>query len=319
MNDKGKKQPLLVLAGPTAVGKTELSLRLAEELNGAVISVDSMQVYRYMDVGSAKIMPEERRGIPHYLIDVLDPEEDFNVFRFQQMAGEAIAEIREKGMLPILTGGTGFYIQAVLKNINFTENEDHQEIRRQMEELAQAQGTEEVYRELQKLDPEAAAEIHPHNVKRVIRAIEYYQMTGKPISAHNREQRERRSAYHSALFVLTDERQRLYENINRRVDHMMENGLVEEVRRLVGRGLTEDNVSMKGIGYRELFPYFRGEIALEQAVEEIKKDTRHFAKRQITWFKREEDAIWVNKRDFGYDEEKILAYLLKTWRELPED
>ena len=272
-----------------------------------------------MDVGSAKIMPEERRGIPHYLIDVLDPEEDFNVFRFQQMAGEAIAEIREKGMLPILTGGTGFYIQAVLKNINFTENEDHQEIRRQMEELAQAQGTEEVYRELQKLDPEAAAEIHPHNVKRVIRAIEYYQMTGKPISAHNREQRERRSAYHSALFVLTDERQRLYENINRRVDHMMENGLVEEVRRLVGRGLTEDNVSMKGIGYRELFPYFRGEISLEQAVEDIKKDTRHFAKRQITWFKREEDAIWVNKRDFGYDEEKILAYLLKTWRELPED
>jgi tRNA dimethylallyltransferase len=319
MNDKGKKQPLLVLAGPTAVGKTELSLRLAEELNGAVISADSMQVYRYMDVGSAKIMPEERRGIPHYLIDVLDPEEDFNVFRFQQMAGEAIAEIREKGMLPILTGGTGFYIQAVLKNINFTENEDHQEIRRQMEELAQAQGTEEVYRELQKLDPEAAAEIHPHNVKRVIRAIEYYQMTGKPISAHNREQRERRSAYHSALFVLTDERQRLYENINRRVDHMMENGLVEEVRRLVGRGLTEDNVSMKGIGYRELFPYFRGEISLEQAVEDIKKDTRHFAKRQITWFKREEDAIWVNKRDFGYDEEKILAYLLKTWRELPED
>ena len=156
MNDKGKKQPLLVLAGPTAVGKTELSLRLAEELNGAVISADSMQVYRQMDIGSAKIMPEERRGIPHYLIDVLDPEEDFNVFRFQQMAGEAIAEIREKGMLPILTGGTGFYIQAVLKNINFTENEDHQEIRRQMEELAQAQGTEEVYRELQKLDPSNA-------------------------------------------------------------------------------------------------------------------------------------------------------------------
>ena len=319
MNDKGKKQPLLVLAGPTAVGKTELSLRMAEELNGAVISADSMQVYRQMDIGSAKIMPEERRGIPHYLIDVLDPEEDFNVFRFQQMAGEAIAEIHEKGMLPILTGGTGFYIQAVLKNIDFTENEGHQEIRTQMEALAQAQGPEAVYRELQKLDPEAAAEIHPHNVKRVIRAIEYYQMTGKPISAHNREQRERRSAYHSALFVLTDERQRLYENINRRVDLMMENGLVEEVRRLVGRGLTEDNISMKGIGYRELFPYFRGEISLEQAVEEIKKDTRHFSKRQITWFKREEDAIWVNKKDFGYDEEKILAYLLKTWKELPED
>ena len=319
MNDKGKKQPLLVLAGPTAVGKTELSLRLAEELNGAVISADSMQVYRQMDIGSAKIMPEERRGIPHYLIDVLDPEEDFNVFRFQQMAGEAIAEIHEKGKLPILTGGTGFYIQAVLKNIDFTENEGHQEIRAQMEALAQAQGPEAVYRELQKLDPEAAADIHPHNVKRVIRAIEYYQMTGKPISAHNREQRARRSAYHSALFVITDERQRLYENINSRVDLMMENGLVEEVRRLVGCGLTEDNISMKGIGYRELFPYFRGEISLEQAVEEIKKDTRHFAKRQITWFKREEDAIWVNKRDFGYDEEKILAYLLKTWKELPED
>ena len=266
-----------------------------------------------------KLPEQERRGIPHYLIDVLDPEEDFNVFRFQQMAGEAIAEIHEKGMLPILTGGTGFYIQAVLKNIDFTENEGHQEIRTQMEELAQAQGPEAVYRELQKLDPEAAAEIHPHNVKRVIRAIEYYQMTGKPISAHNREQRARRSAYHSALFVITDERQRLYENINRRVDLMMENGLVEEVRRLVDRGLTEDNISMKGIGYRELFPYFRGEISLEQAVEEIKKDTRHFAKRQITWFKREEDAIWVNKKDFGYDEEKILAYLLKTWKELLED
>lgn len=317
---KLKKKPVLVLTGPTAVGKTALSLKLAAAVNGAVVSADSMQVYRGMDIGSAKILPEERQGIPHYLIDVLEPEEDFNVALFKDMALRAMQEIWKNGQVPIITGGTGFYIQAVLRDIDFSESEGKSDIRSAYEKLAEERGPEALHSILAEKDPEAAREIHPNNLKRVIRALEFYDQTGTPISRHNEEQRAKASPYCYLYFVLNDDRKRLYERIDRRVDQMIDAGLVDEVRRLKSRGLTENNVSMKGLGYKELFPYLDGKCTLAEAAEIIKRDTRHFAKRQITWFKRESGIIWINKNEFNYEDDAILNYMLTLWREkLNED
>ena len=311
---KLKKKPVLVLTGPTAVGKTALSLKLAAAVNGAVVSADSMQVYRGMDIGSAKILPEERQGIPHYLIDVLEPEEDFNVALFKAMALRAMQEIWKNGKVPIITGGTGFYIQAVLRDIDFSESEGKSDIRSAYEKLAEERGPQALHAILAEKDPEAAREIHPNNLKRVIRALEFYDQTGTPISRHNEEQRAKDSPYCYLYFVLNDERKRLYDRIDRRVDQMIDAGLVDEVRRLKARGLTENNVSMKGLGYKELFPYLDGKCTLSEAVEIIKRDTRHFAKRQITWFKRESGIIWINKNEFDYEDDAILNYMLALWR-----
>ena len=311
---KLKKKPVLVLTGPTAVGKTALSLKLAAAVNGAVVSADSMQVYRGMDIGSAKILPEERQGIPHYLIDVLEPEEDFNVALFKDMALRAMQEIWKNGQVPIITGGTGFYIQAVLRDIYFSESEGKSDIRSAYEKLAEERGPQALHAILAEKDPEAAREIHPNNLKRVIRALEFYAQTGTPISRHNEEQRAKDSPYCYLYFVLNDERKRLYDRIDRRVDQMIGAGLVDEVRRLKARGLTENNVSMKGLGYKELFPYLDGKCTLSEAVEIIKRDTRHFAKRQITWFKRENGIIWINKNEFNYEDDAILNYMLALWR-----
>lgn len=311
---KLKKKPVLVLTGPTAVGKTALSLKLAAAVNGAVVSADSMQVYRGMDIGSAKIPPEERQGIPHYLIDVLEPEEDFNVALFKAMALRAMQEIWKNGQVPIITGGTGFYIQAVLRDIDFSESEGKSDIRSAYEKLAEERGPQALHAILAEKDPEAAREIHPNNLKRVIRALEFYDQTGTPISRHNEEQRAKDSPYCYVYFVLNDERKRLYDRIDRRVDQMIGAGLVDEVRRLKARGLTENNVSMKGLGYKELFPYLDGKCTLSEAVEIIKRDTRHFAKRQITWFKRESGIIWINKNEFNYEDDAILNYMLALWR-----
>lgn len=309
-----EKKKVIVLTGPTAVGKTKLSIGLAKAVNGAIVSADSMQVYRHMDIGSAKIKKEEMQGVDHYLIDVLDPEDDFNVFLFQKMAKEAMEEIWSQGKVPIITGGTGFYIQAVLRDIEFSENDGKSEEREQYEKLAEEKGAEYLHDLLAARDPAAAEQIHANNIKRVIRALEYFDQTGEKISEHNEEQREKESPYTYLYFVLNDERSRLYERIDRRVDEMIGEGLVDEVRSLMERGLTEDHVSMKGLGYKELFPYLRGECSLEEAVEIIKRDTRHFAKRQITWFKREGEIIWINKDDFDYDEDAILEYLVMLWR-----
>uniref|UniRef100_I5AQS9 tRNA dimethylallyltransferase n=1 Tax=Eubacterium cellulosolvens (strain ATCC 43171 / JCM 9499 / 6) TaxID=633697 RepID=I5AQS9_EUBC6 len=309
-----EKKKVIVLTGPTAVGKTKLSIGLAKAVNGAIVSADSMQVYRHMDIGSAKIKKEEMQGVDHYLIDVLDPEDDFNVFLFQKMAKEAMEKIWSQGKVPIITGGTGFYIQAVLRDIVFSKNDGKSEEREQYEKLAEEKGAEYLHNLLAARDPAAAEQIHANNIKRVIRALEYFDQTGEKISEHNEEQREKESPYTYLYFVLNDERSRLYERIDRRVDEMIGEGLVDEVRSLMERGLTEDHVSMKGLGYKELFPYLRGECSLEEAVEIIKRDTRHFAKRQITWFKREGEIIWINKDDFDYDEDAILEYLVMLWR-----
>lgn len=309
------KKPLIILTGPTAVGKTAASIGLAQAIGGEIISADSMQVYRCMDIGSAKIRPEEMQGVPHHLIDVLEPEEAFHVVRFQQMAKEAMEGIYERGRIPIVVGGTGFYIQALLYDIAFGENEEDRSYRKELEELAKKEGAETLHAMLAQVDEKAALEIHANNVKRVIRALEFYHQTGQKISEHNEEERKKESAYNSAYFVLNDERSHLYDRINKRVDLMFEAGLVEEVRALKNRGYTRDMVSMQGLGYKEIFACLDGECTLEEAKEIIKRDTRHFAKRQITWFKRERDVIWIEKQAYGYKEEKILERILEELKE----
>lgn len=307
------KRPLIILTGPTAVGKTSLSLSLAKELDGEIVSADSMQVYRYMDIGTAKIREEERQGIPHHLIDVLDPWEDFNVVRFQKMAREALEEIWERGHIPIVTGGTGFYIQALLYDIHFAENNEDSSLRKDLENYARENGAEALHSRLAEVDEKAASQIHFNNVKRVIRALEFYYQTGKKISEHNEEERKRTSPYDFKYFVLNDEREHLYARINQRVDLMMEEGLVEEVQKLKEMGCDSTMVSMQGLGYKEILSYLEGECTLDEAVYKIKRDTRHFAKRQITWFKRERDVIWLHKPDYDYDETKIREAVLSYY------
>lgn len=309
------KKPLIILTGPTAVGKTKASIGLAKAVGGEIISADSMQVYRGMDIGSAKIRPEEMEGIPHYLIDVLDPKEEFHVVRFQEMAKQAMEEIYAKGKIPILAGGTGFYIQSVLYDIDFTENDGDPLFRREMEELAVQEGALVLHGRLREVDPQAAEQIHANNVKKVIRALEFYHKTGTKISEHNAREREKESPYQFAYFVLTDDRKRLYERIDRRVDQMMEEGLLDEVKQLRRRGLDRTYVSMQGLGYKEILASLEGEYSLEEAVRIIKRDTRHFAKRQITWFKRERDVIWIDKSRVGSSEEEIVSCMCSYLKE----
>lgn len=305
------KRPLIILAGPTAVGKTAASIRLAKAIGAEIISADSMQVYRHMDIGSAKIRQEEMEGVPHYLIDVLEPEEEFNVVRFQKMAKAAAEEIYAKGKIPLVAGGTGFYIQALLYDIDFTENDGDTSYRRSLEKTAEEKGGEYLHAMLREADPKAAEEIHPHNIKRMIRALEFHHQTGGKISEHNEAEREKSSPYDFAYFVLTDERSRLYERIDRRVDKMMEEGLLEEVRYLKERGVKRESTAMQGLGYKELYAYLDGECTLEEAVRIIKRDTRHFAKRQLTWFKRERDVIWADKSVIGQSDDAVVDFMRK--------
>lgn len=303
--------PLIILTGPTAAGKTKLSIELAKSINGEIISTDSMQVYRHMDIGSAKIRPEEMQGVKHYLVDILEPTEEFNIVLFQKFAKQAITEIYERGKIPIIVGGTGFYIQSVLYDIDFQESEEDTVLRVELEQLAHEKGAEYLHNMLSEIDAKAAQEIHANNVKRVIRAIEFYRQTGQKISEHNETEREKKSAYDSRYFVLTDKREKLYEKIDQRVDSMIEEGLVDEVKRLVDMGCRRESTAMQGLGYKEIISYLAGEITLDEAVYIIKRDTRHFAKRQLTWFRRERDVIWVEKDQFAYDDEKMLNYIKK--------
>ena len=309
-----RKKPLIVLTGPTAVGKTKASIGLAKAIGGEIISADSMQVYKHMDIGSAKIRPEETEGIPHYLVDILEPWEEFHVVRFQQMAKTALEKIYANQHIPIVVGGTGFYIQALLYNIDFSENDGDDSYRKELEEEAKKRGGGILHERLKTVDPEAARQIHANNVKRVIRALEFYRQTGQKISEHNEKERRRESPYRFIYFVLTDDRKKLYERIDRRVDQMMEEGLTAEVEALQKMGCTRDMVAMQGLGYKEILSYLEGEISLDEAVYLLKRDTRHFAKRQITWFKRERDVVWINKEEYAHDEEKILQDMIALAR-----
>lgn len=309
------KKPLVVLTGPTAVGKTKLSIDLAKALGGEIISADSMQVYKHMDIGSAKITEKEMDGVPHHLIDVLSPFEEFHIVRFQELAKKAVEDIYSRGRIPVFVGGTGFYIQAVTKDIDFTEGEEDKEYREELSRLAAEKGNEFLHEMLRNIDPKSAEEIHANNVKRVIRALEFYKENGFPISQHNEEQKQNETPYNLAYFVLNAPRELLYERIDRRVDEMMENGLMEEVQKLKDMGCRRDMTSMQGLGYKEILSFLEGEVPLEEAVRILKRDTRHFAKRQLTWFRRESDVIWLDKDKFSFDEEKILEYMLSVCKE----
>lgn len=301
---------MVILTGPTAVGKTALSIELAKRINGAVISADSMQVYKHMDIGSAKILPEEMQGIPHYMIDELEPEEEFHVVRFVEMAKKYLAEIYAAGKIPIIAGGTGFYIQALLYDIDFTDQKSDEAYRSRLETLAKEQGREKLHEMLREVDPASAESIHANNMKRVIRALEFYHLTGKRISEHNEQERKKSSPYNFAYFVLTDDRAKLYERIDKRVDHMIGQGLVDEVQKLKEMGCHRDMVAMQGLGYKEILAYLDGELTLEEAVYIIKRETRHFAKRQLTWFKREREVFWVEKDAYNYQEDKMLEDII---------
>ena len=303
------KKPLVVIAGPTATGKSKTAVSFAKRHNGSVISCDSMQVYRYMDIGSAKITAEEMQGIPHYLVDVLNPNEEFHVARFCAMAKDALQEIYDDHRLPLLVGGTGFYIRALLYDVDFSLGDENKKLREELLAFAGEKGNHALHERLLKIDPKAAAEIHENNVKRVIRAIEFYETTGERISDHNARQRQKESDYNFCFFVLSDDRARMYEAIDRRVDNMMEQGLLDEVRRLYDMGYTRDYVSMQGLGYKELLDAMEGTCTVEEAVYRIKRDTRHFAKRQLTWFKAQKDVVWIDKVRFSYDEAAILSYM----------
>lgn len=306
------KKPLIILSGPTAVGKTALSIELAKRINGAIISADSMQVYKHMDIGSAKIMPDEMEGIEHYLIDELMPHEEFNIVVFQQKAKLALEEIYANGQIPIVAGGTGFYIQSLIYDIDFDNQDCDSEFRAELETIALVQGNEVLHERLRAIDPVSAEKIHANNVKRVIRALEFYHLTGKPISEHNEVEQQKQSPYNFAYFVLTDERENLYKRIDMRVDVMLENGLVEEVKKLKEMGYHRDMVSMQGLGYKEILDYLDGKCTLEEAIYILKRETRHFAKRQLTWFRRERDVIWFDKSNFDYNENVILEEMCKV-------
>lgn len=305
------KKPFVIIGGPTACGKTALSIELAKKINGEIISADSMQVYRYMDIGTAKVTEEEKQGVPHYLVDELYPDEEYNVMVFQQKAKAYMSEIWEKGKTPILVGGTGFYINALLFDNDFTETENDTSFREACYAQAEKEGTEALFARLKQVDPEYAQIIHANNVKRVSRALEYHFLTGEKFSAHNAVQKEKESPYNAAVIILTMEREKLYERINYRVDLMMEQGLLQEVKGLLDRGYDSGLVSMQGLGYKEFIPYFQGECTLEEAVEQLKKGTRHFAKRQLTWFRRQIDGLWVDlsKADLQMAMSDVLDYL----------
>lgn len=304
-----EKKPLIILTGPTAVGKTDLSIRLAKAVNGSVISADSMQVYKGMDIGSAKIRPEEMDGVPHYLVDILEPDEEFNVVRFQMLARQALKQIYENGRIPIVVGGTGFYIQALLYDIDFTEQDEDTAFREEYERLAKEKGSRWLHEQLRAVDPVSADMIHENNIKRVIRALEFYEKSKIPISEHNARERVKESPYNFCYFVLNDDRAKIYERIDRRVDQMLNEGLVEEVQALRAKGYHRGMVSMQGLGYKEILAWLDGEMTYEEAVYTLKRDTRHFAKRQLTWFRRERSVIWVDKTGFS-GEDEVLTYLL---------
>lgn len=305
---------LVILTGPTAVGKTSLSINLAKAINGEIISADSMQVYKGMDIGTAKITTEEMQGIPHYLIDVIEPTEDFHVVKFKELVQEALDKIYAKGKIPIICGGTGFYIQAILYDIDFDENEIDAEYRKKLETFADECGNEALHDKLKEVDIESANSIPAANRKRVIRALEYYHQTGEKFSLHNATQREKTSPYSFAYFVLNDDRQLLYNRIDKRVDLMMKNGLLDEVKSLIAAGAKRGMTSMDGIGYKEILDYIEGTMTLEASVELIKKKSRNYAKRQLTWFRREKDVTWIDKTIYNSTEAQ-LNYILSVLQE----
>lgn len=291
--------PLLVIGGPTASGKTALSVELAKRLDGEIVSADSMQIYKYMDIGSAKPDEAEKGGIPHHLMDVAEPTENFSLGDYLVLARNAIADIHKRGKLPVLTGGTGLYINSLIKNIELTDEQDTHLIREKLTEFAKKHGNEALHQKLCSIDPESAERIHPNNVKRVMRALEIYLATGKTMTESLKDS-VKPPIYKAVQYGINFDREALYDRINQRVDIMIEQGLVGEVKKLVEMGCGRDNTSMQGIGYKEVMDFLDGKVTLEEMAEEIKQATRRYAKRQITWFKRN-DMIWLDAEKIDFD------------------
>jgi len=295
-----KNKPLILICGPTGVGKSDLAVKLAHSLNGEIISADSIQVYKGLDIGSAKVSKEEMDGIPHYLIDILKPDEEYGVYLFKEKAIEAISKIYSNGHIPIVVGGTAFYIQALLYGIDFTEEKDSDHSYR--DELLSSISDEEsklsLYNRLKEIDPVYASSLHFNNVKRVARALEYIHHTGRLFSEYNEEQSKRESDYNFIYFALNDDRDKLYEKINKRVDMMIENGLIDEVKGLLSKGYSRDLNSLSSIGYKEICSYLAGELELRDAVNLIKQNSRHYAKRQLTWLRRYDKIRWINLSEY---------------------
>ncbi|CDM68393.1 tRNA dimethylallyltransferase [Clostridium bornimense] len=305
------KQDLIIIAGPTAVGKTDISINLAREINGEIISADSMQIYRYMDIGSAKISETEMKGIKHHLIDVIDPSEEFSVSDFYEKATEAIKDISSRGKTPILAGGTGLYINSLIYNYAFAKADKDEEYRNYLVNLAEEKGNEYVHSLLKDKDKEAYNRLYPNDLKRVIRALEVYKTTGKTLSEINSEVDVYDIPYNITYFVLNMDREKLYDRINLRVDIMLEKGLLNEVINLRKMGYNSSMQSMKGIGYKEILQYLEGDITLEDAIYLIKKGSRNYAKRQLTWFRKDKRTIWINKDEFKSDNE-ILDFMIDS-------
>lgn len=303
------KPPLIILSGPTAVGKTSLSVEFARLHDLEIISADSAQVYKEMDIGTAKIKEEEKKGVPHYLIDVCDRSEDYSAFKFSEMAGDCIEAIRNHGRIPFVVGGTGFYIQALLKGVEFDDEGPDEEYRDSLEKIAEEKGCDYLHEMLRSVDDVSANRIPPQNIKRVIRALEYNHLTGRRISDHNENEAAKEPVFNAAYFVLTDDRELIYQRIDRRVDEMLEAGLEKEVRSILESGTSPESVSMQAIGYKEMIPYIKGEISLEEAAYLIKLRTRHFAKRQLTWYKRETDVIMMDRREFNGDVNAMTEFM----------
>ncbi len=310
MTADSKKTTLYVISGPTASGKTELSLKLAKRVKGEIISADSIQVYRGMDVGSAKILPSEMQGIRHHLIDIMEPTESFDVALFQKLAKEAISDIVSRGNVPLIVGGTGFYLHALIYDNDFSEGASDASYRESLMEEAK-NPENDLFERLSSIDPESAKAIPKENVKRVIRALEFYHVTGRKISDHNREEREKESPYDLRFFVITLPRDELYLRINQRVDEMVSKGLIQETEKLISMGVKPGMTSMQGLGYKQAYLYLTGKYSYDEAVDAIKKETRHFAKRQLTWFRKERDAIFIDRSEYGSDDE-IVDFMLKT-------
>lgn len=287
-----EKSKLIVLIGPTAAGKTKLSIELAKRFNCEIISGDSMQIYKKMDIGTAKISPAEMEGIPHHLIDIKEPYESFSVAEFQQLVREKISSIQSRGKLAMIVGGTGLYIQSVIYDYHFADAPSDSDFRKMLEERAEAEGNEAIYQELVSIDPESAKKIHPNNLRRVIRALEIFHCTGIPMSRYQQKQRQE-LLYDTAVIGLTMDRSYLYERINKRVNEMLERGLLNEVKLLYDSGL-RDCQSIQAIGYKELYKYLDGKVSYDAAVEELKKNSRNYAKRQLTWFRNKMDVKWFD-------------------------
>lgn len=293
------RENLMVIVGPTAVGKTAISIKLAKILNGEIISADSMQIYKYMDIGTAKVTPEEMEGIPHYLIDVVYPDEEFTVADYKELAEKIISDINKKGKIPIVVGGTGLYVNSLVYDLNFTKVPPNEKIRKRLNELADKYGNEYIHNMLEKIDKESSKRIHVSDRKRIIRAIEIYEVTGIPMSEQNRDFRKQNDRYNLAMIGLNMDRDKLYERINMRVDKMIENGLIAEVANLLKMGYTKELTSMQGIGYKEIIKYLEGELTLEESIELIKKGSRNYAKRQLTWFRRDSRIKWFNLDEYS--------------------